>query len=85
MRYYTLRHKDVAHVAASKDGHRAYILRAYMNMNTLLMKGHDGSIPGLSEAVDLDSPDVQILSPIPHPRQDMICLGINYAVRAEEA
>jgi 2-keto-4-pentenoate hydratase/2-oxohepta-3-ene-1,7-dioic acid hydratase in catechol pathway len=85
MRYYTLRHKDVAHVAASKDGHRAYILRAYMTMNTLLMKGHDGSIPGLSEAVDLDSPDVQILSPIPHPRQDMICLGINYADHAKEA
>jgi 2-keto-4-pentenoate hydratase/2-oxohepta-3-ene-1,7-dioic acid hydratase in catechol pathway len=85
MRYYTLRHKDVAHVAASKDGHRAYILRAYMTMNTLLMKGHDGNIPGLSEAVDLDSPDVQILSPIPHPRQDMICLGINYADHAKEA
>ena len=56
-----------------------------MTMNTLLMKGHDGSIPGLSEAVDLDSPDVQILSPIPHPRQDMICLGINYADHAKEA
>ncbi|MBQ1880287.1 MAG: fumarylacetoacetate hydrolase family protein [Lachnospiraceae bacterium] len=85
MRYYTLRHKDVAHVAASQDGKRAYILRAYMTMNTLLLKGHDGSIPGLSEAVDLDSPDVTLLSPIPHPRQDVICLGINYSEHAKEA
>ncbi len=85
MRYYTLRHKDVAHVAASQDGKRAYILRAYMTMNTLLLKGHDGTIPGLSEAVDLDSPDVTLLSPIPHPRQDVICLGINYSDHAKEA
>ncbi|MBQ9360559.1 MAG: fumarylacetoacetate hydrolase family protein [Lachnospiraceae bacterium] len=85
MRYYTLKHKDVAHVAASKDGKRAYILRAYRTMNMLLLKGHDGSIPGLSEAVELGSPDVEILSPIPHPRQDVICLGINYADHAKEA
>ena len=85
MRYYTLRHKDVAHVAASQDGKRAYILRAYITMNTLLLKGHDGTIPGLSEAVDLESPDVTLLSPIPHPRQDVICLGINYSEHAKEA
>ena len=85
MRYYTLRHKDVAHVAASQDGKRAYILRAYMTMNTLLLKGHDGTIPGLSEAVDLESPDVTLLSPIPPPRQDVICLGINYSEHAKEA
>ena len=85
MRYYTLRHKDVAHVAASQDGKRAYILRAYMTMNTLLLKGHDGTIPGLSEAVDLECPDVTLLSPIPHPRQDVICLGINYSEHAKEA
>ncbi|MBQ9605664.1 MAG: fumarylacetoacetate hydrolase family protein [Lachnospiraceae bacterium] len=85
MRYYTLRHKGIAHVAASKDGHRAYILRAYKTMNVLLLKGHDGNIPGLSEVVELDSPNVELLSPIPHPRQDVICLGINYADHAKEA
>ena len=54
-------------------------------MNVLLLKGHDGKIPGLSEAVDLGSPAVDILSPIPHPRQDVICLGINYSDHASEA
>lgn len=85
MRYYTLSHKGTAHVAASKDGKRAYILRAYKTMNVLLLKGHDGSVPPLSEAVGLDSPDVRIFSPIPHPRQDVICLGINYSDHAKEA
>lgn len=85
MRYYTIDYKGTAHVAASKDGKRAYILRAFRTMNVLLLKDHDGSIPGLSEAVDLEDKDVMILSPIPHPRQDVICLGINYADHATEA
>lgn len=85
MRYYTVRHNDVAHVAVSGDGKRAYILRAYKTMNVLLLMGHDGKIPPLSEAVDLESPNVEILSPIPHPRQDVICLGINYSDHAKEA
>ena len=29
--------------------------------------------------------DVQLLAPIPHPLQDVICLGINYMAHAEEA
>lgn len=85
MRYYTIDYKGTAHVAASKDGKRAYILRAFRTMNVLLLKNHDGSIPGLSEAVDLEDENVRILSPIPHPRQDVICLGINYADHATEA
>lgn len=28
---------------------------------------------------------VRLLAPIPHPRQDVICLGINYRAHAEEA
>ncbi|MCR5746582.1 MAG: fumarylacetoacetate hydrolase family protein [Lachnospiraceae bacterium] len=54
-------------------------------MNVLLLSGHDGTIPGLSEAVDMTKPEVEILSPIPHPRQDVICLGINYKEHAKEA
>lgn len=29
--------------------------------------------------------DIKLLSPIPKPRQDVICLGINYAAHAEES
>ena len=29
--------------------------------------------------------EVSLLAPIPHPRQDVICLGINYMAHAEES
>ena len=29
--------------------------------------------------------EIRLLAPIPHPRQDVICLGINYRAHAEEA
>lgn len=37
----------------------------------------------LEKAISLA--DVKLLSPIPRPRQDVICLGINYAAHAEES
>ena len=37
----------------------------------------------LMQGIPLD--EVQILSPIPHPKQDVVCLGINYYAHAEEA
>ena len=37
---------------------------------------------GLPE-ISLD--EVEILAPIPHPKQDIICLGLNYTEHAEEA
>jgi len=83
MRYYTIKKDDKGYVVISKDGKTGYILKNYMTVNNLIIRGHDGHIPGLSEEVDLG--EVKILSPIPHPRQDVICLGINYADHAEEA
>lgn len=38
------------------------------------------SFPGL-----MAGKDVRLLSPIPHPMQDVICLGLNYTEHAEEA
>lgn len=35
------------------------------------------------EAIPLDA--VRLLAPVPHPRQDIICLGLNYTEHAEEA
>ena len=38
-----------------------------------------------SAADSIPLSDVSLLSPIPRPRQDVICLGINYHAHAEEA
>lgn len=43
-----------------------------LNRNKELMKG-------------IPMEEVQILAPIPYPKQDIICLGINYYAHAEEA
>jgi len=83
MRYYTIRKDGKGYVAISPDGKKGYILKNYITMNNLIIRGHGGHIPGLAEVVDLK--EVGILSPIPHPRQDILCMGMNYADHAGEA
>lgn len=83
MRIYTIIKDDNGYVAASEDGKKGFLLKSYMTVNNLILKGWDGHIPGLSEEIDLD--EVKIMAPIPRPRQDVICLGINYADHAAEA
>lgn len=52
------------------------------SMNELIEQG--GTIPRPGESpVALE--EVTLLSPIPRPRQDVICLGINYQAHAAEA
>ena len=51
------------------------------DMNTLIETG-DLSASG-AEEIPLDA--VKLLAPIPRPRQDVICLGINYKAHAQEA
>lgn len=39
----------------------------------------------VSHAITIDLSDAELLAPIPHPAQDIICLGLNYAEHAVEA
>ena len=41
--------------------------------------------PGEAAAQAVSLEEVTLLSPIPHPAQDVICLGINYMAHAEES
>ena len=46
----------------------------------------NSAAPGEMEGrFSLSLDEVKILAPIPHPRQDVICLGLNYTEHAEEA
>lgn len=82
MRYYTIMENGREKVAASIDGKDLYILDSFRDMNELIEKGGISAIP--SDAAKAGS-ESQILSPIPRPKQDVLCLGINYAAHAEEA
>ncbi len=66
----------------------------YDTMETLIREISEGEMQRLEyissrspEAVPGAVPikDARLLAPIPHPKQDIICLGINYIAHAEES
>ena len=83
MRYYTVLLNDEEKVAASTDGKEMFVLKAFADMNALIAAGGIKDFP--EDAPKISAGDVKLLSPIPRPRQDVLCLGINYTAHAEEA
>ncbi len=63
----------------SEDGKTVYET-GFGSMNELIRSGER---PEKGAAIDAGA--VSILAPIPHPAQDVICLGINYTDHAAEA
>ena len=61
----------------------------YETMNHLLMDAPDHRDQVLARAAkgrgEFSLGDVTVLAPIPHPRQDVICLGMNYRAHKAEA
>lgn len=82
MKYYTIEINGEEKTAASTDGKTLYILPGYADMNELIRSGGISRIPENAEKAD---GSVRILSPIPRPLQDVVCLGINYQAHAVEA
>lgn len=70
--------------AAVSDGEKVY--RAADDMNGLI-KILGGRLPGdeMHKGEGIDLADVKLLAPIPEPRQDVICLGMNYMDHSVEA
>ena len=67
---------------------------AFADMNALILGWseeikaaleHLAANEGVLQAATVDVEDVQLCAPIVHPRQDVICLGINYDAHAQEA
>ena len=83
MRYYTVMVNGEERVAASQDGKELFVLEAFADMNALIAAGGIEDVP--EDAQKISGGDVKLLSPIPRPRQDVLCLGINYTAHAEEA
>ena len=58
----------------------------FSSMNALIEAPRDELLSAVKDAADsLPLSAVTLLAPIPRPRQDVICLGINYKAHAEEA
>ena len=57
----------------------------YADMDALIRAGRTELDAAVQAAETLPLSEVTLLAPIPRPRQDVICLGINYHAHAEEA
>ena len=79
MNLITYRHDHREHVGILENE----IVRP-LPVGSMLELIEDGSIP-TPAGETLTLADVELLSPIPRPRQDVICLGINYKAHADEA
>jgi 2-keto-4-pentenoate hydratase/2-oxohepta-3-ene-1,7-dioic acid hydratase in catechol pathway len=82
LKLYTVLFKGKERPAVEKDG-ALYEVNGFKDMNDLI----EGFAPGSGDSLSLGSvlSDYTLLSPIVHPRQDIMCLGINYSDHAEEA
>ena len=82
MKLYTVLFKGKERPAVEKDG-ALYEVNGFKDMNDLI----EGFAPGSGDSLSLGAAlsGYTLLSPIVHPRQDIMCLGINYSDHAEEA
>ena len=60
---------------------------AFADMNELIERASKEELDAMrgAEGEGLPLESVRLLSPIPRPRQDVLCLGLNYAAHAAEA
>ncbi|MBR0374007.1 MAG: fumarylacetoacetate hydrolase family protein [Mogibacterium sp.] len=81
MRYYTIMIDGEEKVAVSANGTELFLIPDVQDMNALIISGQRvTSVDGLPPVEG----DYRVLSPIPRPRQDVICLGVNYASHGKE-
>ncbi|MDD6212504.1 MAG: fumarylacetoacetate hydrolase family protein [Clostridiales bacterium] len=63
----------------------------YVSMNELIEKASPEELVSLAAAADQTTPetlpyaDIELLAPIPVPKQDILCLGVNYMEHAYES
>ncbi len=83
MRLVTCLYEDKERVGALTE--EGVVFLPYPDMNTLIETLSPAALALTSTAKPVPLEDVQLLAPIPRPRQDVICLGMNYRDHAKEA
>ena len=89
MKLITYRQNGAEHVGAlTEDGTGVLPLPVpYMNslIETMTLTDLRSAVAAAERGSALALSDVELLAPIPRPRQDVLCLGMNYLAHAEEA
>lgn len=86
MKLITYRLRGAEHVGALTADGTAVAPLPYPDMNTLIETAsleELRSAAAVAETIPME--EVELLAPIPRPRQDVICLGMNYLDHAREA
>ena len=86
MKLITFLHKNLEQVGVLSADEGSVFPLPFADMLSLLEAPAEELAAAVEAAsASLPMSDVTLLSPIPRPRQDVICLGINYKAHAEEA
>lgn len=83
MKLVTCLHEGKERVGALTKDESGVVFLPYPDMNTLIETLPPATLAVTGKPVPLE--DVKLLAPIPRPRQDVICLGMNYRDHAKEA
>lgn len=86
MKLITYRLRGAEHVGALTADGTAVAPLPYPDMNTLIETASLEELRSVAAAAEtIPMEEVEPLAPIPRPRQDVICLGMNYLDHAREA
>ena len=89
MKLITYRQNGAEHVGALTADGTGVLPLPVPDMNTLIetmtFEGLRSAVAAAERGSALALSDVELLAPIPRPRQDVLCLGMNYLAHAEEA
>lgn len=90
MKLVTYRHGEKTFVGVLTREENAVLPLPYPDMNTLIETVSHAELLSAAQAAEscgaaVPLADVELLAPIPRPRQDIVCLGMNYLDHAREA
>ena len=89
MKLITYRQNGAEHVGALTEDGTGVLPLPVPDMNTLIetmtLTDLRSAVAAAERGSALALSDVELLAPIPRPRQDVLCLGMNYLAHAEEA
>ena len=89
MKLITYRQNGAEHVGALTADGSGVLPLPVPDMNTLIetmtLTDLRSAVTAAERGSALALSDVELLAPIPRPRQDVLCLGMNYLAHAEEA
>ena len=85
MKLVTFLHENLEQTGALTADESAVHVLPYLDMEEVIRTPREELDAALQAAKLLPLSEITLLAPIPRPRQDVICLGINYHAHAEEA